>query len=77
MEKSCDVILKRADHKKRLHSGGGCPVRTFFRQRGRRVLQMQTSAVFGAKTSEFLKFMDKGEGQFFYDFVRTFFMDGS
>jgi len=42
----------------RSHVGGGvCPVRTFFGHGGSEVLQMRTSAIYGAKTSNFWKFM--------------------
>jgi len=60
--------------------------------RSRRILQMRTFALFGAKNSDYSKFMacthrqgglsqcehfaDKGKGLFFRGFVRTSFMDG-
>jgi len=44
-------------HKRRPQSGGGslCPVRTFFGQGGEGVLQMRTSALFGAKNFGFFE----------------------
>jgi len=49
--------------------------------KGEGVLQMRTSALFGAKTFEFFKIYGvsswtRGEGVNFGDFVRTSFMDG-
>jgi len=66
-----------AVHKRRSQSEGkgGCPVRRFFGQRGRGLLQMRTSALFGAKNFGFFEFYGQGKS-IFRDFVRTSFMDG-
>jgi len=52
---------------------GGCPVRTFFGQGG---FQMWMSALFGAKTLDFLKFMvclhRQGGGNEVVEPVQTF-----
>jgi len=67
--------------------GGGLFSADIFRTRG--ILQMRTSALFGAKNFRFLKFMvcpdgqgdqcghlrTRGRGHFFRDFMQTSFMD--
>jgi len=53
-----------AVHKRRPQSGEGVyPVRTFFRQGGRGLLQMRTSTLFRTKNSDFLKFLVCPHGQ--------------
>jgi len=70
---------------------GVCPVRTFLDKGGKGLFQMWSSALFGEKTSDSLKFMaclhrhgergfnqcgQEGKRSIFRDFVRTSFMDG-
>jgi len=54
----------------------GGPVWTFFRTKGG--LQKRTSALFGAKTSDFSKFMmcPHGQGGEGFEPMRTFFGEG-
>jgi len=66
--RGCPIV-----HIGRTQSGGVCPVRTFCGQRGG-ILQMRTSALFDAKTPDFLKFIvcPYGQGKKGVEPVRTF-----
>jgi len=65
---TCELVKREslgAVYKMRPHSVGRwfCPLQTFFGQGGGRVLQMHKFVLFGAKNSDFLKFMLCPHGQ--------------